>query len=95
MNEKAVKYDSLGAMWEFVQMGGFKLHAADISLLKENCELLRQMLTQKTAGQRRDKPRDVDFHELDAVTNNITLGAMVLYLSGALDNLTPAAGVEK
>lgn len=94
MNEKTVKYDSLGAMWSFVQMGGYRLNAADISSLKENCELLRRMLTQKTAGQRQDKPRDVDFRELDAVTNNITIGAMVLYLSGTLDKLAPAE-VEK
>lgn len=94
MNEKTVKYDALGTMWAFVQMGGFQLHAADISSLKENCEILRRMLTQKTAGQRRDKHNDADFHTLDAVTNNITIGAMVLYLSGTLDTLTPAEAAE-
>lgn len=45
------------------------------------------MLVQKTAGQRRDKRGDVDFHELDAVTNTIVICAMILYLSGSLDML--------
>ena len=85
MNAKRVKYDALDAMWAFVQMGGYQLHATDIAALKDNCEQLRRLLTQKTAGQRRDKREDIDFHELDAITNNIVIEAMVLYLSGSLD----------
>lgn len=45
------------------------------------------MLTQKTAGQMKDNPGDADFRELDAVVNSIVVGAMILYLSGALDKL--------
>lgn len=85
MDDKKVKYDALDAMWAFVQMGGYQLHPADLAALKDNCEQLRHLLTQKTAGQRRDKREDIDFHELDAITNNIVIGAMVLYLSGGLD----------
>lgn len=89
MDDKKVKYDALDAMWAFVRMGGYQLHPADISSLKDHCEQLRHLLTQKTAGQRRDKREDIDFHELDVITNNIVIGAMVLYMSGSLDALTP------
>lgn len=89
MGDKKVKYGALDVMWAFVRMGGYQLHQADISSLKDNCEQLRHLLTQKTAGQRRDKREDIDFHELDAITNNIVIGAMVLYISGSLDALTP------
>lgn len=89
MDDKKVKYDALDAMWAFVRMGSYQLHQADISSLKDNCEQLRHLLTQKTAGQRRDKREDPDFHELDAITNSIVIGAMVLYMSGSLDALTP------
>lgn len=89
MDDKKVKYDALDAMWAFVRMGSYQLHQADIFSLKDNCEQLRHLLTQKTAGQRRDKREDIDFHELDAITNNIVIGAMVLYMSGSLDALTP------
>lgn len=70
MDDKKVKYDALDAMWAFVRMGGYQLHPADISSLKDHCEQLRHLLTQKTAGQRRDKREDIDFHELDVITNN-------------------------
>ena len=36
-----------------------------------------------------DETEDIDFHELDAITNSIVIGAMVLYMSGSLDALTP------
>jgi hypothetical protein len=89
MDDKKVKYDALDTMWAFVRMGGYQLHPADISSLKDHCEQLWHLLTQKTAGQRRDKREDIDFHELDVITNNIVIGAMVLYMSGSLDALTP------
>ena len=89
MDDKKVKYDALDTMLAFVRMGGYQLHPADISSLKDHGEQLRHLLTQKTAGQRRDKREDIDFHELDAITNSIVIGAMVLYMSGSLDALTP------
>lgn len=39
----------LDTMWSFMQMGGLK---ANYPALKEACMELRQMLMQKTAGQR-------------------------------------------
>lgn len=45
----------LDTMWSFMQMGGLK---ANYQAFKEACMELRQMLMQKTAGQRRDSPKD-------------------------------------
>lgn len=45
----------LDTMWSFMQMGGLK---ANYPALKEACMELRQMLMQKTAGQRKDSPKD-------------------------------------
>lgn len=87
MDNKVVKYDALSDMFSFLRMGSIRLSDVDISGLEENCRMLVQMITQKTAGQRRYKPNDVDFRLLDAVTNNIVLGALTLYLSGSLDKL--------
>ena len=62
--------------------------AAHLALaLKEHCEMLRKLMTQKTAGQRADKPSDISFAELDTVMNVIVIEAMCLYLSGDLDKL--------
>ena len=35
MDDKKVKYDALDTMWAFVRMGGYQLHPADISSLKD------------------------------------------------------------
>lgn len=87
MDNKVVKYDALSDMFSFLRMGSFQLSEVDISGLEEHCRMLVQMMTQKTSGKRRYKPNDVDFRLLDAVTNNIVIGALTLYLSGSLDKL--------
>ena len=69
-------------MWAFLMMGQQK---PNISALKENCNLLRQMMIQKTGGQR--DSNDADFNELPTVINCIVIEAMCLYLSGSLDKL--------
>lgn len=79
-----VKRDSFDAMWAFLQMGRQK---SNIPALKEHCEMLRYMMMQKTAGQRKNKPNDIPFYELDTVCNVIVIEAMALYLSGDLDKL--------
>lgn len=84
IDAKKVKRDSFDTMWAFLQMGGQK---SNIPALKEHCEMLRKLMTQKTAGQRSDKPSDISFAELDAVMNVIVIEAMCLYLSGDLDKL--------
>lgn len=72
----------LDMMWTFLMMGQQK---PNISALKENCDLLRQMMIQKTGGQRDEK--DADFNDLITVLNCIVIEAMCLYLSGSLDKL--------
>lgn len=80
-----VKHDSLDAMWAFLQMGGQP--EPDIAVMKEHCEMLRHILMQKTAGQRRDKPGDIPLQQLDVICNVIVIEAMGLYLSGELEKL--------
>ena len=84
MDKKRVKRDALDAMWSFLQMGGQEV---DIPTMREYCERLRKMMLQKTAGQRKDKPKDVSFDDLDGICNGIVIEAMALYLSGTLDRL--------
>ena len=75
----------LDPMWNFLRMGYQK---PNVAALKENCDLLRQMMIQKTAGQRKDDSKqNADFDELPTVINCIVIEAMCLYLSGELDKL--------
>ena len=76
--------EQLDTMWSFLQMGGMK---SNIPSLKEHCMMLRQMIMQKTAGQRRDKKSDIPFDHLDTIKNVIVVEAMALVLSGDLDKL--------
>lgn len=79
MDRKRVANDSFDTMWSFLQMGGQK---ADYQALKEYVLQLRQMMMQKTAGQRNDKKSDISFNDLDQIKNMIVLEAMALVLSG-------------
>lgn len=84
MDRNKVNEDAIEAMWAFLRLGGQK---ANIQALRENCETMRKMMEQKTAGQRAERPHDIPFEELDVVKNGIVIEAMALYLSGALDKL--------
>lgn len=44
------------------------------------------MMTQKTAGQRKDHPKDISFDNLERVKATIIVEAMALVLSGDLEN---------
>lgn len=49
----------------------------------ENVKMeLRKMMTQKTAGQRKDKPKDLSWDNLERVKVTIICEAMALVLSG-------------
>ena len=84
MDRNKVNEDAIETMWAFLRLGGQK---ENIQLLRENCETMRRMLEQKTAGQRVEKPRDIPFEEIDGIKNGIVIEALALYLSGALDKL--------
>ena len=84
--------EQFDTMWSFLQMGGMK---SDISTLKEHCMMLRQMIMQKTAGQRRNKKSDIPFEHLDTIKNVIVVEAMALVLSGDLDKMEDLEVVEE
>lgn len=85
MDATQVKHDALCTTWAFIQMGS---QQANIPYLIECCGQLQQLMTQKTAGQRKDKSKDINFYELDRICNSIVMEAMCLYLSGELDYLS-------
>lgn len=69
----------LDAMWHFMEMGGLK---ANYPALKEACMEMRQMIMQKTAGQRKDRPKDIPWENWERVKVTIICEAMALVLSG-------------
>lgn len=82
---KRLDEGQLDVMWNFLRAGMVK---PNIPALKEHCDLLRQMMIQKTAGQRSDDPAEnVSFDDLETVINCIVIEAMALRLSGVLDRL--------
>lgn len=81
---KELDAGQLDLMWQFLQMGHQK---ANITALKENCDLLRQAMIQKNAGQRGDNRNYVSFDDLGTIINCIVIEAMCLYLSGKLDQI--------
>lgn len=71
----------------FALWTAFQNQKPNIPLLKEAVDELCHMLTQKTAGQRKNKPKDVPFDILPRVKMTILVEATVLVLSGVLDRL--------
>lgn len=82
----------LDTMWSFMQMGGLK---SNYPALKEACMELRQMMMQKTAGQRKDRPHDIPFDNLERVKATIIVEAMALVLSGDLENQPVAKAMSE
>ncbi len=72
------------AMWSFLMDHGQK---ANISALKEAVYDLIQATTQKDAGQRKGKPKNYDWNNLDMLFMEIVIEATALVLSGELDKL--------
>lgn len=69
-------------MWQMFMTFGQK---ANTDQLKSYVYDLIQMSTQKTAGQRADKKKDLDFKDLDMTLWGIVIEATALVLSGELD----------
>lgn len=82
----------LDTMWSFMQMGRLK---SNYPALKEACMELRQMMMQKTAGQRKDRPHDIPFDNLERVKATIIVEAMALVLSGDLENQPVAKAMSE
>lgn len=83
-NPGGINNDGFDMMWSFLMMGGQK---ADYPALKEACMDLRQMMMQKTAGQRKDMKKDLLWTELEQVMRCIVIEAMALVLSGEWERM--------
>lgn len=59
----------------------------NVPLLREAVDELCRLLTQKTAGQRKNKPQDIPFESLPRIKMTILCEATALVLSGVLDKL--------
>ena len=88
MGVAAVRMDSAPlenlSMWAMFQPG---MQKANIPALKDLVSQWIQLATQKTAGQRKDKPKDLSFDNLERIKMGILCEAVALVLSGVLDKL--------
>lgn len=87
IDEEKWEDDLMNTSFAFLQMGGMKVHRGDLEDLKKNCLTLRRMMTQKTAGQKKNTPNDIDWANLPRIKTMIILEAMLLVLSGKLDEV--------
>lgn len=75
----------LELMWNFLRFGKQK---PNVPALKEHLDAIRQCMIQKTAGQRKDDPKEyINMNDIGTHINCVVIEAMCLYLSGALDKL--------
>lgn len=72
------------SMWVMLQRGGQK---SNIPALKQFVDDWLKMTIQKTAGQRKDQPKDLSWDNLERVKMGILCEAVALVLSGDLDKL--------
>ena len=71
-------------MWYFLMDKGQK---ENIPRLKGYVYELIQITTQKTTGQRKNKPKHIDWDSLEMILMSIVIEATALVLSGKLDEL--------
>lgn len=69
-------------MWDFLKDGKQK---GNPEALKEYVYDLIKIMTQKTAGQRKNKPKDVSFDDLDMIYQGIIIEALCLVLDARYD----------
>lgn len=86
------EHDMIDTMWSFMQMGGLK---SNYPALKEACMEMRQMMMQKTAGQRKDRPQDLSWDNLERVKATIIVEAMALVLSGDFESQAHSTSDEE
>lgn len=84
MNYKRKSSAVFDAMWGFLQMGVLK---DNIPVLVNHLELLKTLMTQKSAGQRKDKQCDVSFDDIETIKDVIVIETMCLWLSGKMERL--------
>lgn len=71
-------------IWDFLKDGKQK---ANVKALKNAVYTLIGMSTQKTAGQRSNKPKDMSFEVLELLKWQIVCESVALVLSGKLDSM--------
>ena len=76
--------NKLGRTWDFLKDGHIP---ADYDGLKDEVYTLIGMTTQKSAGQRMDKPADIPWHLLEMTKYLIICHATALDLNGDIDRL--------
>lgn len=72
------------SMWDFLKDGKQR---ANVKALKNAVYTLIGMSTQKTAGQRSNKPKDMSFEVLELLKWQIVCESVALVLSGKLDSM--------
>ena len=85
---KKLDEGQLDLMWNFLRFGSQR---PNVPALMELCDQLRQAMIQKTAGQRKDDPKEiVSFDDIGTIINSIVIETMLLYLSGDLKKMQEA-----
>ena len=78
----------LDLMWQFLQLGKIKPSASDVHCMIENVDAVRQMLIQKTGGNRKNDPEYyISSNDMGTHINLIVISALSLRISGVLDDL--------
>ncbi len=82
MENPANKIDD--GMWDFLKD---RKQKTNVKALKNAVYTLIGMSTQKTAGQRSNKPKDMSFEVLELLKWQIVCESVALVLSGKLDSM--------
>ncbi len=73
----------INTMWDFLKDGGQK---GNPESLQNYVYQLIKIMTQKTAGQRKEKKKDIDFRDLDLIIQSIVIEAICLVLDKNYQN---------
>ena len=78
----------LDFMWNFLKFKGKDLSIHDIKGIKDNLDAIRQLMIQKTGGQKNyKKSYELDINDLGTYVNTVVIQAMSIYLCGGFDIL--------
>ena len=86
----------LDFMWNMLRIGGCKPSVSDVKCMIENVDAVRQMLIQKTGGNRADDPQDyISNEDMGTHINLVVVSALALRTSGMLDALLEVVEQEE
>ena len=85
----------LDLMWSFLQFKRRSLSLSDIEGLESNLNCIRQLMIQKTTGQKQYSNNEaLKIEELGTYINLVVIYAMSIYLDGGFDKLKEAVKAE-